>query len=75
MPKKPLQRVKKNISTEAVRRVRVRQLFQARPFEQQTETAALLFYRWLEQHHPELLPRGQGDPYQHLKVDLEGLYK
>jgi hypothetical protein len=42
---------------------------------EQTETAALLFYRWLEQHHPELLPRGQGDPYQHLRVDLEGLYK
>ncbi len=62
------------IELEAVRRVRVRQLFLARPFEQ-TETAALLFYRWLEQHHPELLPRGKVTRIQHLRVDLEGLYK
>jgi hypothetical protein len=54
---------------------RVRQLFEARPSEQRTETGVLLFYGWLEQHHPELLPTGQGDPYQHLKSDLSGLYK
>jgi hypothetical protein len=31
---------------------------------------------WLGGHHPELLPQGKpGDPYQHLKVDLHGLFR
>ena len=34
----------------------------------------LKFYGWLERNYPELLPREEGDPYQHLKVDLKGLY-
>ena len=62
-------------ATEAMRRTRVRQLFEARPSEEHTETGVLLFYRWLQQHHPELLPSGPADPYQQLKVDLRGLYK
>jgi hypothetical protein len=61
--------------SEAVRLARVRQLFEARPSEERTETGVLLFYGWLEKHHPELLPTGPGDPYQHLKVDLRGLYQ
>jgi hypothetical protein len=60
---------------EAVRRERVRQLFQARPAAEHTETTVLLFYGWLQQHHPELLPKRRGDVYKHLKVDLSGLYK
>jgi hypothetical protein len=67
---------------EAVRLARVRQLFEARPFsgplqriEDRTEKEVLTFYGWLHQHHPELLPKRQGDMYKHLKVDLSGLYK
>jgi len=61
--------------TEALRRARVRQLFGARPSEEHTETGVLLYYAWLQKYFPELLPTDQGDPYQHLKVDLKGLYK
>ena len=62
--------------SEAVRRTRVRQLWKARPFKEHTETRILTFYGWLQKHHPELLlPRERRDPYQHLKVDLKGLYK
>jgi hypothetical protein len=60
---------------EAVRRTRVRQLFEARPSEERTETGVLLFYRWLHQHYSELLPEEKGDQYEHLRVDLKGLYK
>jgi len=60
---------------EAVRLVRVRQLFKARPAEDRTETGVLHFCAWLQKHYPELLPTGPGDAYQHLKVDLKGLYK
>lgn len=63
-------------SAEAVRVARVRQLFEARFAEERTETGVLLFYAWVKKHHPELLPNEkQGDPYQHLKVDLTGLYE
>ena len=59
-----------------MRVARVRQLFEARFAEERTETGVLLFYAWLEKYHPELLPRRkQGDLYQHLKVDLTGLYE
>jgi hypothetical protein len=60
---------------EAVRRTRVRQLFEARPSSEHTETGVLLFYEWLQEHHPKLVPTEQGDAYQRLKMDLEGLYK
>jgi hypothetical protein len=62
-------------SSDALRRLRVRQLFESRSAEEHTETGVLLFYAWLEEHYPHLLPSGPGDPYQHLKVDLVGLYK
>jgi hypothetical protein len=77
MPKKPPQKVKKNMSqkgTEAVRLARVRQLFEAR--EDRTENGVLKFYGWLHENHSELLPTPkQGDAFQHLKVDLKGLYE
>jgi hypothetical protein len=66
--------VKEN--AEAVRVARVRQLFEARFAEERTETGVLLFNVWVKKHYPELLPKEkQGDPYQHLKVDLTGLYE
>lgn len=71
MPKKPTKP-----DAEAVRVARVRQLFLALPTEEHSETGVLLFFHWLEQHHPELLPKTKpGDPYRHLKADLQGLYR
>jgi hypothetical protein len=62
--------------SEVLRRARVRQLFETLLSEELTETGVLIFYRWLEKYHPELLARKeQGDPYEHLRVELEGLYK
>jgi hypothetical protein len=58
---------------EAVRRARVRQLFDAGLYER-TEIGIFKFLGWLRDHHPELLKRS-GVPYQHLKSDLSGLYK
>jgi hypothetical protein len=60
--------------TEVVRRIRVRQLFESGPF-QHTESGVLRFYEWLQRGYPYLLPTGPGDPHQHLKADLMGLYK
>ena len=59
-----------------VRRDRVRQLFRMRLSEELTETGVLLFYRWLQKYHPELLLRKKrNDPYQHLRMELEGLWR
>ncbi|MGB2666300.1 MAG: hypothetical protein WAK48_20025 [Candidatus Acidiferrum sp.] len=62
-------------SDEPMRVLRVRQLFDVRCSEEHTETGVLLFYAWLEKHYPDLLPTGPGDPYQHLKMDLSGLFE
>ena len=71
----PMLLAPKNCS-ETLRRERVRQLFQARLSEELTETGVLLFYWWLKKYHPELLPREKHDDrYQHLRVDLAGLYR
>jgi len=62
--------------SDLVRRERVRQLFRMRLPEELTETGVLLFYRWLQKYHPELLLRkNRNDPYQHLRMELEGLYR
>jgi hypothetical protein len=62
--------------SEVSRRVRVRQLFETLLSEELTETGVLIFYRWLEKCHPELLVRKeQDDPYEHLRMELEGLYR
>jgi hypothetical protein len=63
---------------EALRVARVRQLFQIRhPGKlagKPKGTEVLKFFGWLQHYNPYLLPQGkQGDPYQHLKVDLVGL--
>lgn len=60
--------------SKAVRRARVRQLFESGLYER-TEIGIFKFHGWLQDHHPELLPKRSGDPYQHLKSDLSGLYK
>ena len=63
--------MKKPTDPEAVRRARVRQLFTAHHPEKATEDDVFLFFRWLQQHHPEMLPKGtHGDPYQELRADL-----
>jgi hypothetical protein len=67
---------KKQNDPEAVRRVRVRQLFTSRYPDQPDGNDVFTFFGWLAGRYPELLPRGmQGDPYQHLKLDLGGLYR
>jgi hypothetical protein len=56
---------------EAVRRARIDQLFTARHPGGATEDHVSLFFRWLQQHHPEMLPKGNhADPYQELRADL-----
>ena len=75
LPPMPSARSSKN-DYEVVRRDRVRQLFRMRSSEELTETGVLLFYRWLQKYHPELLLRKKrNDSYQHLRMELEGLYK
>ena len=60
---------------EDFRQHRVRQLFVARYPGKPPANDVLAFFGWLEGHYPELLPKEkQGDPYQHLKSDLHGLY-
>jgi hypothetical protein len=61
--------------SEEVRLERVRQLFSAYAGGPRDETGVLLFYRWLEKYRRDLLPTAPGDPYEHLKMDLRGLYR
>ena len=65
----------KKKEAEAMRRARVRQLFEAWPLGDRSENAVMKFHGWPHQHHPDLLPRGRGDLYKRLKVDLGGLCK
>jgi hypothetical protein len=66
---------KKRNEADAMRRREVRELFLALPENERTwQMAALNFYQWLKNNRPELLVRGKGDPYQHLKSDLSGLW-
>jgi hypothetical protein len=60
---------------ETIRRERVRQLFTER-HPQPTGNDVLIFYGWLHENFPDLLPKKRGDSaHQHLKVDLHGLYE
>jgi len=58
--------------SDAIRVARVRQLFQIHHPGNPTGTGVLVFLEWLRRHHPDLLPKEK--PYQHLKLDLAGLY-
>jgi hypothetical protein len=58
------------------KRKKLRELWlDRRPETKRTGNDVLIFYGWLEKNCPELLTRGQGDPYQHLKSDLSGLWE
>ena len=60
---------------EAVRVAQVRQLFSAGSYPRDG-TGVLIFFAWLEKNHRELLPKPKhGDPFEHLHVDLTGLFK
>lgn len=60
---------------EEARRKEVRRLFVERiPPGGRIRRNLFKIYGWLERDHPELLPRKKGDPYEHLKEDLKGLY-
>ena len=65
------------LSTREVERFRsVRQLWQERYVEaERTGDNVFAFHGWLLQNRPELLSRKPGDSYQHLKTDLNGLWK
>ena len=61
---------------EGVRRVRVRQLFIARYPDKPTTNEVFVFFGWLAGHYPHLVPREkQGDPYQLIQSDLQGLFR
>ncbi|HEX8881568.1 MAG TPA: hypothetical protein VF749_16120 [Candidatus Acidoferrum sp.] len=65
----------KKADADEARRKEVRRLFVERlPPGGRIGNNLLKFYGWLERNYPELLPREKGDPYQHLKSDLKGLY-
>lgn len=58
-------------SEERARLIARIDLWIGRSTDQRTGNHVLVFYGWLQQHHPELVPReGQGDPYQHLQAEL-----
>jgi hypothetical protein len=59
---------------EVSRRARIRQLFSAHHPKEATEDHVCLFFRWLQQHHLEMLPKGD-DPYLALRTELDGLYR
>ena len=59
---------------EKLRREHVRELFVARSPMTRTANDVLDFFLWLRQCGPDLLQSKQGDAYQRLKVDLDGLY-
>ena len=56
---------------DAERLVKVAKLWlQQQGASRGTDIDALNFYKWMQENHPVLLRRGQGDPYQLLKADL-----
>ena len=63
-----------NKDSDALRREHVRQLFVVRCPVKRTANDVLNFFLWLRQCGPDLLQSKQGDAYQRLKVDLDGLY-
>ena len=68
-------RTSKKADADEARRKEMRRLFVERlPPGGRIGNNLLKFYGWLERNYPELLPREKGDPYEHLKSDLKGLY-
>jgi hypothetical protein len=58
--------------TDSARREQLLKLWLERPVEERTDTDIVIFYRWLQENHPDFLKKGHGDPYQHLRVDVTG---
>jgi hypothetical protein len=58
-PKSEAPVMKKANDPEAVRRARIRQLFTACHPEEATEDDVFLFFKWLQQRYPEMLPKGK----------------
>ena len=70
-PNPEIPAMKKPTDPEAARRARVRQLFTVRHPKEATEDDVFLFFKWLQQHHPKMLPKGKyGDPYLDLRAEL-----
>ena len=55
------------------RRNEVRRIFQT-IYPNGTTADVLAFFAWLEANSPDLLPPDQGNQFQLLKSDLEGLF-
>jgi len=55
---------------EAERLRRLIPLWLDRPEHRRTEKDGVIFYRWPEEFHPELLKGRESDPYQQLVADL-----
>jgi len=57
------------------KRAKLRELWLDRyPENRRSANNVMIFFGWLEKNWPELLST-EGDPYQHLKADLSGLWK
>jgi len=54
------------------RQAQLLSLWLQRPPDKRSSNDAFAFYGELARTHSDLLKRGQGDPYQQLKVDLQG---
>ena len=66
---------KSHLGPDAMRQKRVRWLFVTRHPRERTRNNVLRFFLWLRQNHPELLSHeNHRDPYEHLKLDLNGLF-
>jgi hypothetical protein len=59
---------------ETIRRLRVRQLFKARPELERTLNGVVIFYDWLRDHYPDLIKPGPGDDhFQRVQADVSDL--
>ena len=57
-----------------MRRLRVRQLFKARPEVERTPIGVVIFYDWLRDHYPDLIKPGPGDDhFQRVRADVGDL--
>ena len=54
------------------RQSQVLALWFKRPRHKRTNHDVLVFYGELVRTHPQLIPSGEDDPYQQVKVDLRG---
>jgi len=60
----------KALKDEAVRKLRMRQLWEVSSERHRPETGHLNFTKWLQEHFPNLIPPGEGDPCQRVRAEL-----